>query len=706
MGNEEHEVIVIDCKKCPYQKLYLTSAISISETCSKCPLIKDDYDRLRVKTRLFTKEYDNMGNLLSIEPFFIDVRFGQILERVKLVDKYSIKTGAQVSIYEKLDGVGYVYFINIPEMYINFMELKKLYAMAEDFMKTGKTLDPILRRWYLEYGIIEHLLFDEKVLEVNINPPAYKTALRIVHADYDECTSNVYSSDESLSYLSLRLKISTGRPLNRAQPQLDGEIYVEDQKARVAAIVDPFSIFGTGYSIRKHRESPWTLPLLVNTKSINLWFAGLMNFAIAQGRSFLVAGPRGSGKTALLGALLLEVLPKYRMITIEDTQELPIDSYKSLGYDILPLKVRSALSEQGMEISIEKGLRTSLRLGDSCLILGEIRSKEAKLLYEAMRVGAMANVVAGTIHGDSPYGVFDRVVNDLGVPPGSFKVTDLLVIVKQIKLPGGLHRARRVVKVTEVLKHWKDEPEFQDLLVWNPENDELEPTNDLLQGRSSFLKQVLEVSRGYSNYNDVLEEIKLRGWAKQVQLDLVKDPKYLEAKFVSPVNILFTKLFEKHLPLKSKENEKKFFDDFIKQAEKTINRYSDHKTVAERKRVRVGHSSLFDELKGEGKIESSKKPESKDSAGSSKPSGESSASPESSKTTGSKDSAESTQTPTQPASATESSPRPTDSQAEVSEEKPRERVEKVLGHTSFRPARSKTSLDDIRKKLSFAKRSQ
>ena len=61
------------------------------------------------------------------------------------------------------------------------------------------------------------------------------------------------------------------------------------------------------------------------------------------------------------------------------------------------------------------GEKASLRLGDSCLIVGEVRSVEAKALYEAMRVGALANVVAGTIHGASPYGVFDRVVNDLNV---------------------------------------------------------------------------------------------------------------------------------------------------------------------------------------------------------------------------------------------------------------------------------------------------
>lgn len=141
-----------------------------------------------------------------------------------------------------------------------------------------------------------------------------------------------------------------------------------------------------------------------------------MNLIISHGRTFLTVGPRGSGKTSLLGSLILEILQRYRIITIEDTQELPVEDYKKLGYDILPLKVRSALADSGMEMPFDKGLRTSLRLGDSALVVGEVRSVEAKVLYEAMRVGAMSNVVAGTIHADSPYGVYDRVVNDLGVP--------------------------------------------------------------------------------------------------------------------------------------------------------------------------------------------------------------------------------------------------------------------------------------------------
>jgi type IV secretory pathway ATPase VirB11/archaellum biosynthesis ATPase len=353
--------------------------------------------------------------------------------------------------------------------------------------------------------------------------------------------------------------------LNKSQPQLDSEIDIGPLKARVAAIVNPFSIFGIGFSVRKHRPKPWTLPLFITRKALNPIFAGFISWIIAHGRSMLIAGPRGSGKTALLGACLLEILPKYRMITIEDTQELAIESYKDLGYDIVPLKVRSALLESGMELPFEIGLRTSLRMGDSCLILGEIRSAEAKVLYEAMRVGAMSNVVAGTIHADNPYGVYDRVVNDLGVTKGSFKVTDLIIIVNQIKDPTGLKRVRRVVSVTEVLKDWEDKPKFQDLLVYDPQTDQLQPTEALLKGKSVLLNIVLEHTQGYKNYNDVLKDIKLRSWAKDVLLKSVDSKAKLEAQYIIKANILYDKLAFVHKPLEDAKKEQEFKKQFMQQ---------------------------------------------------------------------------------------------------------------------------------------------
>lgn len=557
---EEYEgIITKDCEEC--EKI---SSSTLSDECINCIGAKK-FKILRLKNDLFTKEYDKKRRLLAVLPFFMDVRFDHRPETLKPKETYFLTTGARVEICESKDDVGFTYFMKIPEINITFQELMDIKKEFEKFKETNITENEYIKKWFLGYGILEHLLRDPKVLEININPPGNKTPMRIVHADYDECVTNIYPSEDFLNYLATRLKINTGRPLNKAQPQLDGEILVgKGTKARVAAIADPFSVFGTGYSIRKHRERPWTLPLFMKNKMTNSLFAGLMSLCIAHGRTFLSAGPRGSGKTSLLGSLLLEILPKYRILTIEDTQELPINAYKKLGYDLLPLKVRSALLKEGMELPFDTGLRTSLRLGDSCLIIGEIRSKEAKVLYEAMRVGAMSNVVAGTVHSDSPYGVYDRVVNDLDVPKGSFKVTDLIIIVNQIKSTTGLTRKRRIIQVTEVLKDWQDEPKFQDLMVYDAKRDDLMPTKELLGGKSILLKQIMERTSGYKGYKDIIRDIQLRGWAKDLHVKIAQDDEQLEAPYIAKANILFAKLFEHIKPLESKKKEKEFTLTFQK----------------------------------------------------------------------------------------------------------------------------------------------
>ncbi len=111
-----------------------------------------------------------------------------------------------------------------------------------------------------------------------------------------------------------------------------------------------------------------------------------------------------------------------------------------------------------------------------------------------MRVGALANVVAGTIHGDSPYGVFDRVVNDLEVPKTSFKATDILVICNPVKSSDGLKKWRRVMSITEVRKEWEDDPlrenGFVELMRYDTKTDSLKPTEELLNGNSEIIKSI------------------------------------------------------------------------------------------------------------------------------------------------------------------------------------------------------------------------
>ena len=257
--------------------------------------------------------------------------------------------------------------------------------------------------------------------------------------------------------------------------------------------------------------------------------------------------------TSFLGSLMVEIMRRYRIVTVEDTLELPVDALKKLNFNIQSMKVRSALARGGTELPADEGIRTALRLGDSALIIGEVRSKEALALYEAMRIGAMANLVAGTIHGESPYGVFDRVVNDLGVPRTSFKATDLIVIANPIRSPDGLHRWRRIVQVTEVRKHWETDPllehGFVDLLKYNPHTDQLEPTSDLINGDSDVIKAVAaNVKEWAGNWSAVWDNIMLRAKIKETLVNYAlksKQHDLLEAEFVVVANDQFHTICEK-----------------------------------------------------------------------------------------------------------------------------------------------------------------
>ena len=215
-------------------------------------------------------------------------------------------------------------------------------------------------------------------------------------------------------------------------------------------------------------------------------------------------------------------------VLAHNTLELPVESMRDLKFNILRLKVRSALLKGSSETSAAEGIRSSLRLGDSCLIIGEVRSEEAKALYEAMRVGALANVVAGTIHGASPYGVFDRVVNDLGVPATSFKATDIVVVCNPVKSADGLHFWRRVVRISEVRKHWSEDPisegGFVDLMKYNVETDELEPTEELINGDSEIVKEIAGNVKGWAgNWDAVWDNIELRGKIKEELMKKAKE---------------------------------------------------------------------------------------------------------------------------------------------------------------------------------------
>jgi archaeal flagellar protein FlaI len=435
-------------------------------------------------------------------------------------------------------------FLNVAKDLITDLSVSKSIKISYSEIKN---LSEILVRYTIGFGILEVLLQDDNLQDIMVNAPVSLSPVYVRHNEYGECTTNLIPSAEDADSWAAKFRMLSGRALDEANPILDTNLELGVASARVAIIQNPLSSGGLAYTFRRHRDKPWTLPLFMKNKMIDGLGAGLLSFIIDGARTMLVAGTRSSGKTSLLGSMLLEIMPNNRIITVEDTLELPVDAMKKLNYDILSMKVRGALAGESTEVSATEGIRASLRLGDSGLIVGEIRSEEAKALYEAMRVGALANVVAGTIHGGSPYSVFDRVVNDLQVPVTSFKATDLIVVANPIKTPDGLHSNRRVLSITEVRKHWEKDPltegGFVDLMKYDVEKDMLVPSDDLINGDSEIIKEIAGNVKGWAgNWDAIWDNILLRKDTKEALVAASEKnnlPEILEADFVVLSNNAF-----------------------------------------------------------------------------------------------------------------------------------------------------------------------
>ncbi|MBI2655348.1 type II/IV secretion system ATPase subunit [Candidatus Woesearchaeota archaeon] len=508
------------------------------------------------------------------------------------IDNYFIDKNTEVTIFELPDNVQYLYHLTPPEFKLSEEKYEILDTarkiMAEHKPTRQEFIDPermrqvfhnigsdlieelvqyrnlklssdeieemakILVRYTVGFGLIEVLLQDEKVQDITINSPMGEVPMFIVHQDYADCRTNIVPTSPEAESWASKLRLISGRPLDEANPILDTELSIPGANARIAVISAPLNPSGLAFAFRRHRDKPWTLPLYIQNKMITPMAAGILSFLIDGSRSLLIAGTRSAGKTSLLGAVLVELMRKYRIITIEDTLELPTNSLRKLGYNIQSMKVAAALTKGSSEVPADEGIRTTLRMGDSALIIGEIRSKEALALYEAMRIGALANVVAGTIHGDSPYGVFDRVVNDLGVPRTSLKATDVVIVANPIKSADGLHRWRRVTQITEVRKHWENDPltenGFVDLMKYDSKKDELEASEELINGDSEILKAIAgNVKEWAGNWDAVWDNILLRAKTKETLVDFsnkTNNPDLLEAEFVIQANDQFHKISE------------------------------------------------------------------------------------------------------------------------------------------------------------------
>ena len=123
--------------------------------------------------------------------------------------------------------------------------------------------------------------------------------------------------------------------------------------------------------------------------------------AVAARRTILISGGTSSGKTTFLNAMLKQIAPHERVITIEDTPEVSLDRPNALGL----VAVRGTTGEAN--VTPEELLQAALRMRPDRLLLGEMRGAEAFSFLRAVNTGHPGSI--STIHANSCAGAIEQV---------------------------------------------------------------------------------------------------------------------------------------------------------------------------------------------------------------------------------------------------------------------------------------------------------
>lgn len=321
----------------------------------------------------------------------------------------------------------------------------------------------IVYRYSVGLGVFDILLADPKLEDIYIDAPCDRNRIHVTMRGIGDgnshvrCRTNLIVDRREVDNLINVLKRESGLPFCESSPVLETDM--KAQEARATVVGYPMSPNGDAVAIRKHSSDPWTLTRLISNGTMDAATAGLLSFLIQNRATFMICGARGAGKSSLLSALMFEFPLSQRILTIEDTIELPGEKMRKMGYKVQSMLVDDRMDGDSLSRANE-ALRVSLRLGESAIVLGEVRGEEARTLYQSMRTGRAGSSILGTIHGDSARTVYERVVHDMGISPEAFMATDILVTLGSFRDRRTGAQSRRVSEVAATT----DRPgEFADL---------------------------------------------------------------------------------------------------------------------------------------------------------------------------------------------------------------------------------------------------
>jgi pilus assembly protein CpaF len=216
---------------------------------------------------------------------------------------------------------------------------------------------------------------------------------------------------ETLAFLAARSGGRSGsgeRAFSPASPILDLTLHGGARLAARAWITPRPTVV-----IRRHRLTDVDLDDLRRLGMLDDALRAFLSAAVRAGKTIVVSGAQGAGKTTLVRALCNEMDPWERIGTIETEYELHLHELPDRHRRVVAHEARPGTGERtpdgraAGEITLDDLLYSSLRLNLSRVIVGEVRGREVIPMFKAMQAGAGS---LSTTHAHDARAAIERLV--------------------------------------------------------------------------------------------------------------------------------------------------------------------------------------------------------------------------------------------------------------------------------------------------------